>query len=62
MKALAALALCACGGATGTVSVELVTAPGSHVLDAVQRLRLTLSDPPEVVEAMRSGNGFELAL
>lgn len=62
MKALAALALCACGGATGTISVELVTAPGSHVLDAVQRLRMTLSDPHQVVEATRTATGFDLAL
>lgn len=62
MRALAALALCACGGATGTISVALVTAPGSHVLDTVQRLRMTLSDPHQVVEAMRTATGFDLTL
>jgi hypothetical protein len=61
MRALAALALCGCG-ATGTVAVELVTAPDSHVLDPVQRLRLTLTQPHQVVEAARSSAGFDLAI
>lgn len=62
MRALAALALCGCGGTTGTLSVTLVTAPGSHVLDAVQRLRLTVTQPHQVVEATRGPSGFDLAL
>jgi hypothetical protein len=62
MRALAALALCACSGATGTLVVQLETAPDSHVLDAVQRLRLTLTDPREVAEAARSPSGFDVAL
>lgn len=62
MKALAALALCACGGVTGTLAVDLKTAPDSKLLDAVQRIRLTLTDPHEVVEAMRSSSGFNLSL
>lgn len=61
-RALAALALCACGETTGTVQVELVVAPSSHVLDAVQRLRLTLTAPRQVVEATRTASGFDLAL
>ena len=61
-RALAALALCACGGTTGTVQVELVVAPSSHVLDAVQRLRLTLTAPRQVVEATRTASGFDLAI
>jgi len=64
--ALAVLAastvLAACSGTTGTLMVELTTAPGSQVLDAVTRLRLTLTNPREVVEAARTANGFELAL
>jgi hypothetical protein len=59
---LAALALCACSGATGTVTVELAIAPDSRVLEGVTRLRLTLTTPRTVVEAERSGNGFDLAL
>jgi hypothetical protein len=62
MRALVALALCACTGTTGTVAVELVTAPDSHVLDAVQRLRLTITQPHQVVEAARSSAGFDLVL
>ncbi|HET9627419.1 MAG TPA: hypothetical protein VFP84_38940 [Kofleriaceae bacterium] len=57
---LAMLAAAACGGTTGTVKVSLVTAAGSHVLDAVQKLRLTLSDPRQVVEATRTATGFDL--
>jgi hypothetical protein len=62
MRALAALALCACTGTTGTVAVELITAPDSHVLDPVQRLRLTITQPHQVVEAARSSAGFDLVL
>lgn len=62
MKALAALALAACAGTTGTVRVDLVTAPDSHLLDTVQRLRLTITDPHQVVEAARTAAGFDLAL
>lgn len=57
-----ALLASACFGSTGTVSVSLVTAPGSTVLDSVQRIRLTLSDPRTQVEAVRSGGRFSLAL
>lgn len=59
---LAALALAACTGTVGTVDVSLTTAPGSTVLDAVQRLRLTLTEPRQVVEAERGAGGFALAL
>jgi hypothetical protein len=62
VRALAALALCGCTGTTGTVAVELITAPDSHVLDAVQRIRLTLTRPHQVVEAARGQAGFDLAL
>jgi len=54
--------LWACSGASGTVAVKLTTAPGSHVLDPVQQLRLTLTNPRRVVEATRSAAGFDLAL
>jgi hypothetical protein len=57
-----ALALAACSGTTGTLQVALTTAPGSHLLDAVERLRLTVTSPHQVVEAVRSGGGFVLAL
>jgi hypothetical protein len=62
MRALAALALCGCAGTTGTVAVQIVTAPDSHVLDAVQRIRMTLTQPHQVVEGMRGPAGFDLAL
>lgn len=60
--ALAAAALCACAGTTGTVTVKLATAPDSHVLGMVQTLRLTVTDPHRVIEATRTANGFDLAL
>ena len=58
---LVALAACT-GGTTGTVTLDLITAPGSHVLDAVQQLRMTLTSPRQVVESSRTATGFELAL
>lgn len=57
-----ALAVCACTGTTGTVKLDLATAPGSHVLDAVQKLRLTITNPHQVIEASRTASGFDLAL
>ncbi|HEU4729678.1 MAG TPA: kelch repeat-containing protein [Kofleriaceae bacterium] len=62
LLAPAALALAACSGTTGTVQLELATAPGSHVLDAVETLRLTLTNPRQTVEATRGPGGFDLAL
>jgi len=57
-----ALASGACTGTTGTVTLALTTAPGSTVLDGVVRLRLTVTNPRQVVEATRTAAGFELAL
>jgi len=56
------LALCACTGTTGTVKLDLATAPGSRVLDAVDKLRLTITNPHQVIEAGRTAAGFDLAL
>ena len=50
-------ALVACTGVEGTITLELVTAPDSEVMDPVVRARLTLSDPETVVEAERDANG-----
>ncbi|MBC7976098.1 MAG: hypothetical protein H7138_14085, partial [Myxococcales bacterium] len=65
MKRLGALALFACLGActgsVGTVDVGLTTAPGSVLLDRVERLRLTLTGTDQVVEAARTPAGFDLA-
>lgn len=61
LAALAAPGVGACTGTTGTIDLELATAPGG-TLDAVQRIRLTLTQPRRVVEAQRSGAGFDLAL
>jgi len=61
-RALALAALCGCSGTTGTVTLALATAPDSHVLDAVETLRLTVTDPRRVIEAARTPTGFDLAL
>jgi hypothetical protein len=56
------LALAACAGETGTIQLELTTAPGSTLLEAVQRLRITITDPRTVVEADRTESGFDVVL
>ena len=58
----ALLLLAACSGQTGTLHVSLVTAPGSHVLDAAETLRLVVTKPHRVVLAKRGGDGFSIAL
>jgi hypothetical protein len=59
----AALAvLAACSGETRTLSVTLVTAPGSTVLDDAVRARVTLTSPRTVVEGERTADGFALDL
>ena len=61
--ALGALPAAACGGETGTIDLTLVTAPGSTVLDGVQQVRLSLSDPRREALATRGSDGtFHLSL
>jgi hypothetical protein len=55
-------ALVACQGETGTITLGLTTAPGSTVLDRVERLQVRLTHPPTVLEATRANGGFQLAL
>lgn len=59
--ALAAL-LTACGADRGTIAVTVVAAPGSDLLDRVERLRATLSEPHTVFEAERDEGGIALSL
>jgi hypothetical protein len=60
---LPAALLAACSGADGTISIDLVTAPGSTVLDGVTHARMVLTSPFRVVEADRNADGgFDLAL
>jgi ribosomal protein S6E (S10) len=47
----------ACAGEEGTIQIEVVTAPGSDLLARIERARLTLSNPSEVVEAERGEDG-----
>lgn len=56
------VALAACTNQVGTIDLDLTTAPGSTLLDALQRLRVTITDPLVVVEADRTDGGFDLAL
>ena len=59
----AVLALAAgCADQGGTLSVTLATAPGSHVLDAAQTLKLVLTNPHTVVTAQRGSKGFDLSI
>jgi hypothetical protein len=54
--------LAACSGETGTITVSLTTAPGSTLLDSVQTLRLTVTEPRDTFTAERTSSGFALAL
>jgi hypothetical protein len=54
--------LAACLSDSGTIQVSVIAAPGSTLIESVQRIRLTLSDPRTVVEAVRGASGFSLAL
>ncbi len=62
MRWLALALLSACAGETGTIQLGLTTAPGSTILDGVQRLRVTLTDPLTIVEAPRTDSGFDLVI
>jgi len=59
----APLAIAGCGGEDGTITIEVVTAPDSTVLDDVVTARMVLTNPLTVVEAERDGEGrFALSL
>jgi hypothetical protein len=60
---IAVVALAACNGTIGTVSVSLITAPGSPVLDNASELRVIVTNPHDVTTVQRSGSGaFDLSL
>jgi hypothetical protein len=59
---IAALVCTSCSGETGTLSVTLTTAPGSTILDPVQTLRMTITNPLHVETAERTSNGFEISI
>lgn len=58
---VACLAAClaACDGKQGTLDISLVTAPGGN-LDAVQTLRITVTNPPATHTVSRTSGGFDL--
>jgi hypothetical protein len=47
---------------TGTISVSLVESPNSTLLDGVQTLQLTLTDPLTSATATRIGSGFAISI
>lgn len=60
---LVALAVCAgCSGESGTIQLGLTTAPDSTILDSIERLRVTLTDPPTSVDAARTPEGFDVVI
>jgi hypothetical protein len=62
MKRAALAVMVAACSQNGTLSVSLVTAPGSTVLDDVQTLQLTLTSPLTTQVATREGSGFSIVL
>lgn len=59
----AAAGLAGCVGADGTIAITIVTAPGSAVMDDVTHVRMTLTNPLQVVEADRDADGgFDLVI
>ncbi len=59
--ALATVALAACNASTGTLTLQLATAPGSTLLSSIERVELTLTNPPAVFEAERTDDGLDIA-
>lgn len=57
---LAALCLAACTSQNGTISLSMVTAPGSTVLDAAQSLTVTITNPVQTITAQRVNGAFDL--
>jgi len=61
--ALALAALTGCpDNKLGTIALGLTTAPGSTLMDRVARLRLTFTNPPQVLVVDRTERGFDLVL
>lgn len=62
MRWLALLALAACTGETGTLSVALTSAPDSDLIGRIDRLDLTLTNPFRMVSATRTSSGLDISL
>lgn len=62
MKALAAATLAACASPGATLDVALAVAPGSHLLDDVQTLRLVITNPHRVTTATRDNGRFSVSI
>jgi len=52
----------ACSGETGTLAVTLTQAPSSTLLDSVETLRMTITNPLQVTTAERTSSGFSISL
>ncbi len=62
MRRVALVLLAGCAGTDGTLDISLTTAPGSTVMDNVQTLAVTLTNPTELHEIARGADGFSLSL
>ena len=51
------VAVTGCQGTVGTVDVTLAVSPGSTLLDGVETVRLTLTNPPQTATSQRSPSG-----
>jgi len=59
----AVLALVGCQDQSGTIELGLITAPGSTIIDRIERLRVTITEPRETFETVRTASGgFDLGL
>ncbi len=61
MRLALLLALGACTGQTGTVTLGMTEAPGSTLLAGVQSLKVTLTSPAQEFDVARDSTGFDLA-
>jgi len=58
----ALLVLAACQDQSGTIELGLITAPGSTIIDGIERLRVTITEPRETFETVRTDSGFDLSI
>lgn len=59
---VAVLALAGCQDQSGTIELGLITAPSSTIIDGIEKLRVTITEPRETFEAVRTSSGFDLVI
>ena len=62
MRRLLLAGLAACTTQNGTITLTMVTAPGSTVLDAAQALKVVITNPHQEFQATRDATGFDLSI